>query len=100
MGVGEPVLEIALLDDEPLERARRAERIEDRRRSLVLDLDARREQLLPVVVREEQNRLGDVPHLGLDEAWLVVLDERDDVPPGDVAPVADDEAGRVEVESN
>ena len=48
------------------------------------------------LVREQQDRLGDVADLALDEARLVVLDQRDDVAAGNVAEVDDREAVRIE----
>jgi hypothetical protein len=47
-------------------------------------------------VRDQQDGFGDVPHVALGEARLVVVDQRDDVAAGNVAMVGDDEpfAGR------
>ena len=53
------------------------------------------DQPLAVLVREQEDRLGVVPHDVLGEARLVVGDERDDVAAGDVAVVDDGEPGRV-----
>jgi hypothetical protein len=100
MCLREPALEISLLDHEALKRARRSQWVEDRIATLVVDLDLRGQQLLAILVREQQDRLGDVSDLALDQARLVVVDQRDDVPAGDVAPVADDEPGRIEIQSN
>jgi hypothetical protein len=41
-----------------------------------------------------------MPHVGGGQTRLVVLDEGDDVPAGDVAMVDDGETGRVEVQAN
>ncbi len=54
-------------------------------RFLVLEHHVRRQQRIAVLVREEHHRLGDVAYLALHEARLIVHDERDDVPPGNVA---------------
>ena len=63
-------------------------------------VDRRAEQRFAVLVGQQQHRLGDVADLALDEAGLVVRDQRDDVPARDVAVVHHGEAGGVEVEPN
>ena len=49
---------------------------------------------------ENENRLGDVPDIPLDETGLIVLDERDDIPAGDVVDVDDGEAVERKIEVN
>jgi hypothetical protein len=71
----EPSREIALLDENVLERARRGERVEHRRAGAAPQLDARSEQRLAVRVREQQHRLFGVPDFPLDEARLILGDQ-------------------------
>ena len=66
-------------------------------RLAVVDLHVGREQGVAILVREQQDRLGEVPDVALGEARLVVVDQRDDVASRNVAEVDDGETGRVEV---
>jgi hypothetical protein len=50
-------------------------------------------------VREQHDRLGDVANLALGEQGLVVLDQRDDVPAGDVPVIDDGESRAIELEA-
>ncbi len=56
-----------------------------RRRRAVVDLDVGREQRLAILVREQQDRLGDMPDRALGQTRLIVVDQRDDVAARDVA---------------
>ncbi len=96
--VGEPEagLDVALVDGDRLEDLGRVQRVEDRLGRLVVDVDVGRDQALPILVREQQDRLRDVPDHVLGQARLIVDDERDDVAAGDVAVIDDGEARRVE----
>ncbi len=72
-------------------------RIEIRRGGAIVDLDVGRQQTLAILVREQQDRLGDVPDRPLGQTRLIVFDQRDDIPAGNVAMIDDGEAGGVEV---
>ena len=81
--------------------------LEDRRRRLgivlgralaIVEADPGGEQLLAILVDENQDRLRRVPDLPLDEAGLIVVDERDDVATGDVAMVDDGETGAAQIQ--
>ncbi len=80
------------------ENAARSFGVEERLLLVVRDVDPRGVQRFRVLVREQQDRLGHVAHVALDEKWLVLLDQLDDVPPGNVAVVDDRESGAVEVQ--
>ena len=56
-------------------------------------------QPIAIGVRQQQDRLGDVPDRALGEARLVVVDQRDDVAAGDVAKSTIVKPVRVEVET-
>ena len=79
VGGGEAGLEVALVDRDLLEDLRRPLRVEERLGRLVVDVHLGREQPLAVLVREQQDRLGDVAHDVLGQARLIVVDQRDDV---------------------
>ena len=91
---------ISLHDVDLLEHLGRLLGIEEWRLLFVLDLDVRGVEALPILVREQQNRLRHVPHLALDEKWLVLLDQIYGVASDDVAVVDDGETGGVEVEAD
>ena len=102
VGGREAGVEVALVDRERLENDVGVLGVELRLPSFVLDHDVRGEERLAILVREENDRLGEMPNLRLDEEGLIVLDERDDVAAtgGNVAVVHDREAGGVEVEAD
>ena len=100
VGLGEPAPQVPLGDLDRLEGQRGRRRIEHRGRGAIPDVHLRAMQRLGVLVREQQDRLGDVPDLAFGQARLVVLDERDDVAAGHVAVVGDGETVRVEVEAS
>ena len=91
-------VDVALHDVDLLEDALRLLRIEQRRAFLIVDDDARGIEHIEVLVREQQHRLGHVPNVALDEERLILLDEIDDVPSGNVAMVDDGETRPVEVQ--
>src|SRR5689334_9921170 len=65
---------------------------------VVLDLDVSRLESFRILVREQQDRLRHVADVALREKWLVLLDEVDDVPTGNVPVVDYGEATRIEIE--
>ena len=97
VGGGEARRKIALVDRDGLECDRRRGGVVVRRGRAVLDLNVGGEQTIAILVSEQQNGLRDVTDLARGKARLVVVDQRDDVPAGDVAVIDDREAGRVEV---
>ena len=92
-------VEVPLVDRERLEDDRGVLGIELRLELFVFDDDVSREELLAILVRQQHDRLGEMPNLRLDEEGLIVFDERDDVVAtgGNVAVVHDGEARGVEV---
>ena len=98
VGEAEAGVEVSLVDGDLLEDARRRFRIVGGRRGPVSNPDVGRAQRLAIFVREQQHRLGDVPHRSFRQARLVVVDQRHDIAAGNVAVVHDDKALRVEVQ--
>src|SRR6185295_12222015 len=84
--------EIAFGDGDRLETRRRRLRIVVWRRLAVVDLHLCRAQRVAVLVREQDDRLGDVADLDLRQRRLVVVDQRDDVATGNVGGADDREA--------
>ena len=70
-----------------LERDRRRRRVVGRDRLAIPNPYVSGEQGLAIGVRQQKNRLGDVANQPLRQARLVVVNERDNVPSGDVAVV-------------
>ena len=98
---GEARGDVPLLDQNGLEGGGRLLRVEASEcPAAYVDDDRARRAALTVLVRQQQDRLGDVADLPLDQARLIVRDEGDDVPAGNVAVVDDGEARGVEVETD
>jgi hypothetical protein len=97
---GEAAPELPLLDHDLLEAQRRAFRVVERLGGPVLDRDPAFgvEERVAALVRDEEDRLGEVTDLAFREAGLVELDQRDRVPARNVPEVGDGELGAVEVE--
>ncbi len=97
--LGEAAAEVPLLDHDFLEAEVRLRGVVDRRGGNAVDADAgfRLDQLFPVLVSDQKDRLGEVADLALGETGLVELDQRDRVAARDVAEVRDREARAVEV---
>src|SRR5687767_4866974 len=92
-------VDIALVDAEMLEDLRGPERVEEWLERLVVDFYARATQHVEVLVRQQHNRLCDVPNLLLGEQRLIVLDQRDDVTASDVAVIDDRESCTIELKA-
>jgi hypothetical protein len=90
----------ALFDDDRLERAIRSLGIDDRRLRRVLDIDLGVEQALALRVSNQQERLSHMKDVVLGQTRLIVVDQRNDVAPGNVAEIDDGEAGGVEGEAD
>ena len=95
VGLAERLLDVALLDVDVLEDRVRLFRIEQRLERLAVDRDLDRVQNFAIFVGQQQNRLGLMPDVALDEERLVLLDEVADVAAGHVAIVGDDETRHV-----
>src|SRR5436189_4088732 len=95
---GERRIDVALHDIDRLENAVRLLGIEYGSLFVVLYHDPSSVQDLEILVGQQKNRLGHVANVALDEEWLILLDEVDDVSSGHVAVVDDIEAGDIEVE--
>jgi hypothetical protein len=65
-----------------------------------LNFDVGAEQSLAVLVGEQQNWLGHVAYVALDEEWLVLLDEIAGVSAGYVVKIHGRESSRIEIQSN
>jgi hypothetical protein len=102
LGVAEPAGEVALFNRDLLEDLWRACGVVARLASAIVDRDPtlRVQESLAFLVRDEEDRLGEVADFFFRQTWLIELDQRDRVSAGDVTEVGDREARAVEVEAD